>query len=194
MGDGCFHPQLGLIPREGAKEEKPIAPKEIELKTFNSHAVNMIDCKDDYYFDVFCGKAKGVAKLSDLEVWVDTSGSMKNVDYSSNPEFCERRRWVSTLESQCPGAFSYYLFDTSKKLMGTKENLCVSRGLNDGKRLVRWLKNSSAKEVWILTDVDEYNNEFREYIDTIGATIHGIGTSPLKAAQMSVSHNICPKR
>ena len=61
FGDGCFHPQLGLIedPKkvEKAKVKKNIEVQDLNLKTINSEEVDLVNCDENYHFDLFCGKA-----------------------------------------------------------------------------------------------------------------------------------------
>ena len=48
----------------------------------------------------------------------------------------------------------------------------------------------------IVTDVDEYTGEFREYLDLVGATIIGIGVKPFYATDLYSSlsdfEKFCP--
>src|SRR5690606_4492427 len=57
MGGGCFHPQLGFIedPSTLGKEE---SSEPVILKTLNAIESDVMDCDKDYYFDIYCGKAK----------------------------------------------------------------------------------------------------------------------------------------
>ncbi len=147
MGDGCFHPQLGYIEDDGSakKEKKPIeSPNKqdnVELKTINSEEVNLINCDDEYYFDLYCGKAKKIDKKpeSSVELWIDTSSSMRLVDYSSDDAYCDRRRLVANLKSSCKKEMGISVFNTSKKRLSTLDNLCINHGTNDGDRVVNWL-------------------------------------------------------
>lgn len=202
FGDGCFHPQLGYI-EDQEKVMKAIERKqaEVEVNTINADEVNLINCEKEYYFDMYCGQAqkeKGKKQApSDFELWVDTSSSMRQVDFSEDQAYCERRRLVAKLKESCKGKVDVATFDTSKKSLGMLENTCINRGTNDGARLVKWLKQTDARKVVIITDVDEYQGEFREYLDLVGATIIGIGVEPFYAtdlfSKLSKFEAFCPK-
>lgn len=189
FGEGCFHPQHGYI-EDQEKVMKAIERKqaEIEINTINAKEVNLIDCEKEYYFDMYCGQAqkknKNVDKPSEFELWVDTSSSMRQVDFSQEQSYCERRRLVAKLQDSCKGKVDVFTFDTSRKSLSGLENTCNNRGTNDGGHMVKWLKLTDAKSVVIITDVDEYQGEFREYLDLIGANIVGIGVKPFYATDL----------
>lgn len=203
FGEGCFHPQLGYIEdQEKIMKAQERKQKEIEVKTINAQEVNLINCEKEYYFDMYCGRAqkekKNKLKPSDFELWVDTSSSMRQVDFSEEQSYCERRRLVAKLQDSCKGKIDVFTFDTSKKSIGSLEGSCVNRGTNDGARLVKWLKDTEAKSVVVVTDVDEYHGEFREYLDLVGATIIGIGVKPYFATNLyddlSKFESFCPNK
>jgi len=190
MGDGCFHPQLGYIENYEKEDSKKIEPlkKEVELKTINAEEVNLIDCDQGYYFDMYCGKANAQNAVnkapSEFELWIDTSTSMRLVDYSSEDSYCDRRRFIASLKNNCKKELQVSVFNTAKKRLSTLDNLCINYGANNGEKVVSWLKSTQAKQVVIITDVEEYVGAFREYLDAIGATIHGIGVDPLLASEL----------
>ncbi len=180
MGDGCFHPQYGLLdPKEGQKikplidDSKPVLKgTDTELKTFNAIESDMVDCKKDFFFDIFCGKAKPIQKgPKDLEVWIDTSSSMRRVDFSKEENHCYRRSFIERLKNSCE--VSVATFDTSIKSLGGLNNLCINYGLNDQERIMDWIQRSNAKKLIIVTDIDEATLELRDYLFKIGAKIHG---------------------
>ncbi len=190
MGDGCFHPQYGLIEdKSKLQDQKAIAkPKDLKVKTINAEEVDLINCDGDYYFDMYCGRAAKVEKKnikpSELEIWIDTSASMSHVDYSTDDAYCDRRRLVAQLQNDCKKGFDVSVFNTSKKRLSTLDNLCINHGTNDGDRVVQWLKQTDAKHVVIITDTDEYVGALREYLDSIGANVHGIGVDPLLSSSL----------
>jgi len=192
MGDGCFNPQYGYVENKEKLKEKTLAPKpvKVEMKTINAEEVDLIECDSKNYFDLYCGRAKknDHGQESDsvnFELWIDTSSSMRLVDYSSEDAYCDRRRLVALLRSDCKKDIEVSIFNTTKKHLGTLDNLCLNHGPNDEDRMVQWLKNSNAKHVVIITDAEEYVGAFREYLDIFGATIHGIGVKPLFASDLN---------
>lgn len=193
MGDFCFDPQTGIVDERGYETDSAKALQDLDApenanpaKTINATETDLINCDKNHYFDVFCGKAqKSKKKEAKLEVWIDTSASMKGVDFTSNDNFCDRRRLVANLQDQCGyEAIQVAVFDTSIKESSSLEQLCNYRGLNDGKRMVEWIKASTAKHLIVVTDVEEYQNDLREYLDQINAKIHGIGVKPMMAPSL----------
>ena len=185
MGDHCFHPQYGIVKEGREQKEERTETKNIEHKSLSFEEVDEIKCQDGGYFDFYCGKAKEIKKKPvDLEVWIDTSSSMKRVDMSMSDDQCKRSYFSSLLKSSCEKNPAIYAFNTSKKEILKDSYLCMNVGANDQKKMVRWMKNSRVKHLVIITDVDEYNGEFRTYLDQVGATIEGIGIKPLYAKDM----------
>lgn len=171
--DGCFNPQFGIVRPNKNGSDKKIEDLKVEVKTINSLETNLIDCKEGNYFDIFCGKAKPneVNVNVDYEVWVDTSASLRNVDWNADPSFCSRRSFVERLKKSC--GLEIKTFDTSIKGNADPSALCLTYGLNDTNRLIKWIEGSEAKKLIIITDIDEANTQLRDYIFKIGANIHG---------------------
>ncbi len=172
-GDGCFHPQLGYVPNEGPKRPADAGPP-VELRTFNSD-IDLVECREGEYFDIFCGKAKKTkAKSAAVEIWVDTSSSLRKMDFSTEPNHCVRRSFVAGIQSAC-GHEKVHIqtYDTSIKSMATLDGLCQNYGTNDVARLIDWIKASNAKYLFIITDIDELSRELRDFLDSIGAIYHG---------------------
>ena len=175
QGDGCFHPQLGYIEKEGPK--KPVAPTVVgPQKTFNSADVDLVECREGEYFDIFCGKAsKEKKKNTPVEIWVDTSASLRKMDFSTDPSRCVRRSFVESVVNECGDKVSIQVYDTSIKSLATMDGLCQSYGTNDVSRLIKWIKASQVKYLFIITDIDELSTELRDFLDSIGAKYHGSG-------------------
>lgn len=186
MGEHCFHPQYGIVKEGKEKEVKGIASPDVEYKHMNLDDVDELKCNKGTFFDFYCGKSKKEKKKQvRLEVWVDTSSSMRRVDYSKDGNYCERRYAISALKSSCSSGLELYGFDTGKRQVMDSSIFCRNVGLNDGKRLVRWMKESDAKHLVIVTDVDEFNGPFREYLESVSAKVIGIGTKLVNANDLT---------
>lgn len=180
---GCFHPQLGFI-ADGSKEYQE-REKKVEVKTINSETTDLIKCEKGNHFDLFCGKAAKIQPANaDVEVWIDTSSSMRKVDWGKDPNYCERRRFIAKLQNSCKKNLAISVFDTGKKSLGDLGSLCVNYGLNDSDRIVQWIKRSKAKHLYLVTDVEEYNGPLREYLDLVSAKIVGIGRKTTVASEL----------
>jgi len=172
MGDGCFHPQLGFVEGDAGagKKDQILKP----LKTINSSEVDLVKCDKGNYFDIFCGKATGgPSRRTGVEVWIDTSSSMRNIDYNSDPQFCERRTIVKKVRDACGEKINFQIFDTAKKELGVASGSCQNYGLNNQKKMIKWIKDSNAKVVYLITDIDEYSIELRDFLVSISAQIYG---------------------
>lgn len=185
MGDGCFHPQLGYI------EKKPEAPKlQVEqapnpVQTFNSLETSLVNCDKNNHFDIFCGKeSEDKKKFAQTEVWFDISSSLREVDYSKDGSSCARRTFMTQVQSACKGNVNFSVYNTSLKEMGDHSIVCESHGTNNEKRLVKWIKDSSAKTLLIVTDIDELSPEMRTLLDENGAKMVGDGTTPFTSSQL----------
>lgn len=193
--EGCFHPQLGFIEKEDQKKEgdkdnknkKEKKPKVTanEIITRDTEDSFEHDCDKNFHFDVFCGKGRKTAPPAEYEVWIDVSSSMRTVDYSKEGQFCERRYWVSELLNNCSSKIDISIFNTNKRPLALKSDLCSNTGSNDRKQIVEWLKRSKAKSVLIVTDREEYTEEFREYLDKVNAKVYGVDKESILVTGLS---------
>jgi hypothetical protein len=190
MGDFCFDPQHGLYKKDDANGEI-IETKKIEtdgpvIPTGASIDRELIDCDKSNYFDVFCGKArKQVEAQSKLDVWVDTSSSMREFDFSDKDGSCHRKSLVKVLDDTCGfnQKVNVMMFDTSIKQAGSIDQVCNNQGLNDYKRLMDWVERSEAKKLVIITDIYEFHKEFSDFIESKHGKFRG-DKDPLTAKQM----------
>lgn len=179
MGEYCFDPQIGLY----KKDEEEI--KEVDQSAVEKNKKydfidppkgvdrNMIECdKNPSFFDIFCGKAtaSGSVKKSKLEIWVDTSSTMKQVDFNGFEKQCQRERFLKTMRNSCVGNenLNIYFFEEYRTQAGSLDRVCLSSGLNDMKRIVQDLKESKTDHVLIITDIFEAQDTFIDAIDALG--------------------------
>jgi hypothetical protein len=190
MGDFCFDPQYGLYKKDDANFEvdtsKAIKEKTPEIPAAHSIDRDLINCDPKNYFDIFCGKARKEAKANfKLDIWIDTSSSMREMDYSDKEGGCFRKSMMKRLDETC--AFNkkvnVMMFDTSIKQAGSIDSLCTNRGLNDAKRMIDWIERSDAKKLVIITDIYEFNKDFADYIESKNGKFRG-DKDPIIAAQL----------
>lgn len=201
MGDGCFHPKYGYLERKpvanntkGAiltdpsktKTEEVAIPKdpELQLKTFNALETNLINCDKNNYFDIFCGKEKPASKPAEIEIWFDVSSSLRTVDYNKDPDQCARRTFMTKVKAGCNDKVRVSIYNTSLKEAGDSASVCLSYGTNDESKLLQWLKDSQAKTLLIVTDVDEMSTALRDFLDQRGAKMIGDGVNPFTSADL----------
>lgn len=191
MGEYCFDPQLGLYKKDDATaavdDSKVFDDKTPVIPSAKSVERELIDCDPKNYFDIFCGKAKPEVKAgpSKLEVWVDTSSSMREFDFPDKSGSCHRQSLIRRLDDACGfnKNMNVMVFDTSIKQAGTIESVCQNQGLNDMKKLIDWIERSDAKNLIIITDIYEFHKDFSDYVEKHHGKIKG-DRNALTAAQM----------
>lgn len=191
MGDYCFDPQYGLYKKDDANSEivetKKLDKEIPSIPSGESVERELINCDPKNHFDVFCGKARPQKKgqKPKLELWVDTSSSMREFDYSDKENGCFRKSLMKRLDETCSfnQEVNVMVFDTSIKEAGTMEQLCQNQGLNDYKRLMDWIERSDAKKLVIITDIYELHKDFADFIESKNGKLRG-DKDPLTAKQM----------
>lgn len=192
MGDYCFDPQYGLYKPDNEWEAVYLDEKvEKPAKEPAGFDRDLIECDKKIGFDIFCGKATSVKKINyELEVWIDTSGSMREYDFTDEHGGCYRKSLVTRLDDQCPFGkkLNVMMFDTSIKEVGSFDTLCTNVGLNSTARMIDWIERSEAKNVVIITDINEYTKEFSDYLSSKNAKLKGEkGELPIRALLDEVS-------
>ncbi len=179
VGDYCLDAKTGaLTPRFSIP---PQGPDSIEipyqalpqLPTATSLDRQLVNCEQGFTFDIFCGKAKAEAsaiKSNALEIWMDISSSMRSVD---GGEDCNRKKFLRALYGLCDKSKPKVMgFDVEMREIGIDES-CINRGLNDVKKLMKWIEESRAKKLIVITDVYEYQTEFAAFLSDKNAKIRG---------------------
>lgn len=194
VGDQYFHPQFGLMDEDGNQGEIVEKLPAIETQYLSADETQLIRCDKDYHFDLFCGKAKKeqdkVLEKSGHEIWIDISSSFRTIDQGG--EVCHRQAFVKAARKKC-SKLDFYLYDTSKKYMGSSEDACIHYGMNDIHRTMQWIQNSTAKSLILITDISEFSTEFITFLNSIGAKYLGhLPQKPLYAKDMvSLSTKTC---
>ena len=192
MGDYCFDPQFGLYKKDESGFTKDTGKVLFDEKGPSIPAAHSIDrdlinCDKNNYFDIFCGKAKkeAVTKSTKLDLWVDTSSSMREFDFSDKEGGCHRKSLVRALDTTCGfnQKVNVMMFNTSIKQAGSMDQLCENVGLNDYKRLIDWIERSDAERLVIITDIYEFHKEFSDYIESKHGKLRG-DKDPLTAKDM----------
>ncbi len=192
MGDFCFDPQHGLYKKNDITQEvvetSKIDTDGPSIPAAKSIDRNLIDCDPKNYFDVFCGKARPEAKagVAKLEVWIDTSSSMREFDFSDKEGYCQRKGFLKDLDQACGlnQKVNVMMFDTSIKQVGSVDSVCTSQGQNDYKRLMDWIERSDAQKLIVITDIYEFHKEFADFIESKHGKFRG-DKDPLTAVKMA---------
>jgi hypothetical protein len=179
MGDFCFDPQYGLYKKEDSSltlDASKVEKQGPTIPTAKSLDQDMISCDASNYFDIFCGKARAEAgREAKLDLWIDTSSSMREFDFSDKQGGCFRKSLVKRLDESCGfnQKVNVMMFDTSIKQAGSMESLCQNQGLNDYKRLIDWIERSTAKKLVVITDIYEFHKEFADYVESKNGKFRG---------------------
>lgn len=179
VGDYCFDPQYGLYRPESEWEAVPLKQTGIEGKELPKTGFdrNLIDCDKSNAFDIFCGKARAqaAAPKMDLEVWIDTSSSMREMDFTDEHGSCFRKSFMTRLDSECSFGkkLNIMIFDSSIKQLGSFDSLCINSGLNSTARMIDWIERSEVKNLILVTDINEYTKEFADFLTIKNAKMRG---------------------
>jgi hypothetical protein len=190
MGDYCFDPQIGLYKKDEStilKDVNPAKAKSIDINELENNEKyqfmevpksvdrNLINCDKSNFFDIFCGKAKKLKKAAKtkLEVWIDVSSTMRQVDFPGFEKKCQREVFLDRLSQTCPidGGLKVYYFEEFRKEAGLFDRACLSGGLNDMKRIMKDLEKSTADNVIIITDIFEAHIQFIDAIEAAGVGV-----------------------
>ena len=189
MGEYCFDPQVGLYKKNDVSgeivETKAIETDGPSIQAAKSVERELIDCDATNKFDIFCGKAKKQdASNARLDLWIDTSSSMREFDFQDKDGSCHRKSLVKELDSACGfnQKVNVMMFDTSIKQAGDMASLCNNQGLNDYKKLIDWIERSTAPKLVIITDIYGFHKEFSDYIESKHGKFRG-DKDPLTAKQ-----------
>lgn len=196
MGDYCFDPQVGLYKRG---EKSKIEKVEVDYSSISgesdyesiqhSNGVerNMISCDKNSAFDIFCGKATQEASAKHkLEIWVDTSSTMKQVDFEGYDKSCSRAMFLKALSKECsfPKKMNVHIFNTTKKQTDTLSSSCMNYGLNETQRLMKSIKETKIMNLIVITDIFEASSEFVGFIESLGGKHKGV-EKPLYAKDLN---------
>lgn len=196
MGEYCFDPQIGLYKKEnGIKAIDSTVDQAVVddankyeyMKAGDSVNQNLINCDEENGFNLFCGKSiKGSGATNiNLEVWIDVSTTMKQVDFSGFDKKCTRELFLERLNQTCPmnQKMKVYYFNEVRKEAGSFDRACISNGLNNMKRILADIKLSSRKNIVIVTDIFEANQEFISELESMGGVTRGLD-SPIYAKDL----------
>ena len=197
MGDYCFDPQVGLyklgeekqIQIQNDYQKMDLKEKYDQLPFASSLDRKMVDCTRKDLFDIYCGHAEGEeetlggAKVGMMEIWVDTSSTMRQVDFSLTRPTCERERFLESVLQSCKRdkRVKLYSFDTYKREMDVVARVCHNEGLNDMKRIMKDIKASRSKKILIITDIFEAEADFINFIESTPGGSHRGLDQPLYA-------------
>lgn len=197
MGEYCFDPQVGLYKPDGKGgilkeiDSSAITTKDNlkQLESARSLDRDMINCEKNYEFDIFCGKAQKVTKKKTpkVELWIDISSSMKQVDFKGFEEQCYRESFAKLVDNKCGfgDKLEIKMFNESKKQMGTFHDLCTNYGLNNTKRLIEQLEEIDSEYAIIITDIFEASEDVIHLVESSNArgSIRGL-EKPLYAKDL----------
>jgi hypothetical protein len=142
---------------------------------------NLVTCDTKYAFDIFCGEARPdptkapPKEAAKVEVWIDTSSSMREMDQADAKNECGRLRFMHNFTRICSlgGKARLKVYDVGIREVTDLSVVCQSAGQNNTKRLMEWIEESMAPKVVVITDVNEYTKEFADFITSHHGTVRG---------------------
>ena len=184
MGDYCFDPQIGLYKRDKnnnihrVRDYSGLDTKEKFNKNGEYIEGKYDPCEKPGHFNIFC-KNKQINKkkiqkksLQKLEIWVDISSTMRQIDYNGEKS-CYRENFLKRIHKSCPlnKKMKVYIFDENRKELGNFNRVCLNSGLNRLDRLMRDIKASQVENLIIITDIYEAKSEFIDFVEANGVGI-----------------------
>lgn len=195
MGEHCFDPQVGLY-KLGDKEEVIRDSDYTVVDELEDHsdkrvatgkAIEESVCDDSGLFSMFCnGKSSKEVKAAKFEIWVDTSSTMKQVDFAGYDEQCKRESFLRLIMTKCSfnKQAKVYIFDETKKQLGSMDRVCLNAGLNNADRIIRDIKISKTPHLVVITDIYEASEKLINFVETsTGGKVRGI-ESPMYASDL----------
>lgn len=182
MGDYCFDPQIGLYKKNKDKIEEAYDYSSLDTEyqkvaegTYKEGLYN--PCENPGHFNIFCKKGnlpsrkKKLNPSQKLELWVDISTTMKQVDFKgygqSESNECRRETFLRRIDKKCPlnKKMKVFIFDENRKELGNFDRVCLSSGLNRVDRLIRDIKASRVNNLIIITDIYEAKASFIDFVE-----------------------------
>tara|TARA_Y100000780_G_scaffold232582_1_gene267423 strand:- start:2617 stop:3417 length:801 start_codon:yes stop_codon:yes gene_type:complete len=194
MGEYCFDPQVGLYKMGGKKEILRDSDYTV-IDKLEDHSDKRVaqgkefkdtNCSGSGLFSMFCSKEKSKLKQAKLEIWIDTSSTMKQVDFEGYDQQCKRESFLRLLTTKC--SFNedakVYIFDETKKQLGRMDRVCLNAGLNNSDRIIRDIKTSKASHLIVITDIFEASEKLINFVETTDVgLVKGI-ESPMFASDL----------
>ena len=196
MGEFCFDPQVGLYKRGEEEKMQKVADYTV-VENANKYDFidppktaerEMIKCDRNSFFDIFCGKAKDKKPKDQakLEIWLDQSSTMRQIDGVDLSNQCKRASFIKSLNIACPFnvKMKLHYFTVHKKEAGNMNGICYSEGTNQMKNIIRYLKHSKREKVIIITDIFEAQQKFINDLENLKVvTIKGL-EEPMYASSL----------
>ncbi|MCO4754564.1 MAG: hypothetical protein KC478_08775 [Bacteriovoracaceae bacterium] len=195
MGEYCFDPQVGMYKLDDKNQVQANVDYTAadSLEDYSNKRVakgserKQASCEDGDFFSLFCNEGKAQSpKSAKVEVWVDTSSTMKQVDFAGYDTQCKRESFLRLITQDCSfnEEVKVYIFDEVKKQLGRMDRVCLNAGLNNRDRIIRDIKISKAAHLIIITDIFEADEKLLNFVETAGVgSVKGI-EKPMYAADL----------
>ncbi len=167
------------------EEDPPSFPKREDHQE-----ADILYCDESSHYSLFCSPRKEKEKevvRANLAIWIDTSASMKNVDFSQS---CFRgkmvKRWLTRLERESVldlrSYDSQWRFSQRQQAGHFTENnisslFCQNYGGNNKDYLMRSIEEFQGEKLIIVTDISEYTLDFASFLEKNLAEIKGVGVN-----------------
>jgi len=138
---------------------------------YNSH---LSDCSSGRGSPDFCGDRLPARVDTDIEIWIDTSSSMSEIDPRSTDGSCLRKKFINLVMDSCGGKIPIMgIFNKSLREMGSYTDVCRSYGENNLEILKDWIRGSKSKHLVVVTDYTQMKRGLKDFIDRTGSIVRG---------------------
>ena len=179
-GEGCYDMEDSeLVDRQTElkvndytiKRDKKLTDS-LELREpYNTH---LSDCNSEIGSSKFCGERLPARVDTDIEVWIDTSSSMSEIDPRGKNGDCIRNKFIRMVMDSCSGSIPIMgIFNKSVRQMGSFNDVCRNYGENDLNFLADWIEGSKSKHLVVVTDYTQMKRKLKDFIDRTGSKVRG---------------------
>ena len=144
------------------------------LNIFKPDKTHVSDCESEVGSSKFCGDRLPARVDTDIEIWIDTSSSMNEIDPRTVDGGCLRKKFIKMVMASCGGKIPIMgVFNKSLREMGAYTDVCRSYGENDLSFLTKWIQGSKSKHLVVVTDYTQMKLQLKNFIDRAGAKVRG---------------------
>ena len=144
------------------------------LDLFEPYQTHLSDCDAGVGHSKFCGGRLPARVDSSIEIWIDTSSSMNEIDPRASDGSCLRKKFIKMVLDGCGGKIPIMgIFNKSLRAMGAFTDVCRSYGENDLNYLADWIEASKSKHLVVVTDYTQMKHKLKKFIDRSGAKVRG---------------------
>ncbi|RLA63186.1 MAG: hypothetical protein DRQ88_04560 [Epsilonproteobacteria bacterium] len=179
-GEGCYDMEDSeLVDRQSdLKINDYMIKREKRLKNtldlFAPYNTHISDCDSEVGSSRFCGERLPARVDTNMEIWIDTSSSMNEIDPRGRDGNCMRNKFIRMVMESCGGNIPIMgIFNQSLREMGSFTDVCRNYGENNLNFLEDWIRSSKSKHLVVVTDYTQMKKKLKKFIDRTGSKVRG---------------------